>query len=73
MMSFTARVPTKRRQWSPPSAISTASITGGAFAGASVVDYIFILTNKDAVRKFAVDGMASFGVSADLTLGIGRR
>ena len=59
-------------EWSAPSAIGTAGITGGAFLGAEVVDYVFILTTREAVTKFAKDGLASLGISADLAIGIGR-
>ena len=36
------------------------------------MDYVFILTTREAVTKFAKDGLASLGISADLAIGIGR-
>eukprot|EP01084_Bolivina_argentea_P027170 50533_1 len=58
-----------KNKWSSPSSIICGGLSIGLLAGATKIDYIIILPNKDAVTSFMSSGQ--FRIGTDLSLSIG--
>jgi hypothetical protein len=56
-------------EWSAPSAIGTFGIAYGPLIGAEIVDYVFILSNDEAVAAFSGGGQVAIGGHADIAVG----
>ena len=55
--------------WSAPSAIGTIGIAYGPLIGAEIVDYVFVLSNDEAVAAFSGGGQVAIGGHADIAIG----
>ena len=55
--------------WSAPSAIGTFGVAYWPLIGAEIVDYVFVLSNDEAVAAFSGGGQVAIGGHADIAVG----